>query len=341
MRTSLVREKVEWSWSGVGFSWFGLGVVLTIIASCTATQTPKNGSTTPDAASICANAILIYGYQCQEYLVNTGDGYILSVQRIPIGRSGGDGPRPPVLLQHGLLLDGRSWFYNKPEENLPMILADKGYDVWISNTRGTEYSRRHLYLDPKQKGYWYWTWDHLAEYEIPAVINFVYNATGQKVHYIGHALGSLLCLASFAEGNMGIDRVKSAAFLSPTVYSNHITSPIISVAVKLGLAEMGARIGLYEFNADSQPVSRIVKLLCSQPTIVCSELPTPLTGKNCCINKMAKQLFAKNGMEPTSIRNLKHLSQNVRHGTLEKYDYGTTEANMEHYGAKNPPLYDL
>lgn len=37
--------------------------------------------------------------------VTTQDGYILSIQRIPNGRSGGknDGAKIPVLLQHGLM----------------------------------------------------------------------------------------------------------------------------------------------------------------------------------------------------------------------------------------------
>ncbi|GAB4847960.1 hypothetical protein Ancab_027022 [Ancistrocladus abbreviatus] len=42
---------------------------------------------------------------------------------------------------------------NPPDQNLPMILADSGFDVWIANTRGTRFSRNHLFLDPSNRVY--------------------------------------------------------------------------------------------------------------------------------------------------------------------------------------------
>lgn len=39
------------------------------------------------------------------FQVTTQDGYILNMQRIPVGQSGGSmRNRPPVLLQHGLFM---------------------------------------------------------------------------------------------------------------------------------------------------------------------------------------------------------------------------------------------
>lgn len=44
--------------------------------------------------------------------------------------------------------DGVTWLLNSPDRNLPLILADNGFDVWIANTRGTRFSRRHTSMDP-------------------------------------------------------------------------------------------------------------------------------------------------------------------------------------------------
>nr|GMC99502.1 triacylglycerol lipase 2-like [Ipomoea batatas] len=293
---------------------------------------------------MCGTVVSVHGYKCEEYEATTDDGYILSVQRIPQGRHGGGGRPlrpPPVLLQHGVLVDGTTWLLNSPEQSLAMILADSGFDVWISNIRGTRYSRRHVSLDANtDPDYWNWTWDDLVVHDLPAVVDLVFRTTGQKVHYIGHSMGTLMALASFSEGRL-VDKVKSAALLSPIAYLSHMTTELGLMAARAFVGEITTIFGLAEFNPKGEPVSQFLKALCAQPGVDCFDLMSALTGKNCCLNSSTVELFLKYEPQSTSTKNLVHLAQTVRDGVLAKYDYGNNDFNLAHYGEARPPRYNL
>ena len=64
--------------------------------------------------------IIHQGYPCENHVVQTADGFLLSVQHIPHGRHsdhvGKD--RPVVFLQHGLLSAASDWVMNLANESL-------------------------------------------------------------------------------------------------------------------------------------------------------------------------------------------------------------------------------
>ena len=78
-------------------------------------------------------------------------------------------------------MDAASWmndYSNAPEDYaggkpMPLQLADLGYDIWMGNNRGTEYSQGHKTLTTDDRAYWEYSWADMGLYDDPANINTI------------------------------------------------------------------------------------------------------------------------------------------------------------------------
>ncbi|XP_004300834.1 PREDICTED: triacylglycerol lipase 2-like [Fragaria vesca subsp. vesca] len=294
-------------------------------------------------SNICKSLVETRGYPCQEHQVITKDGYILGLQRIPYGRYGDKSTmhkRPPVLLQHGLTLDAASWLLNPPNQALAFMLADKGFDVWLANTRGTDSSRGHRSLSANDPAYWEWTWEQLAAYDLPAMFNYVNKQTGQKLHYVGHSLGTLTLLAGLSQQKLR-NLLRSAALLSPIAHLSHVSTPLVRVATQTYMAEQFYIHGLREFPPLGQLEQTMQTVLCMHPGVECYNRMAAVTGPNCCISPSSLALYYRQTPQSTSTKNVVHLSQMIRSGTVSSFDYTLPLTNRQHYRQSTPPVYNM
>ena len=122
--------------------------------------TSVSHSLTVHAFLLQTEIIRHHGYPAEEYTVQTEDGYLLYIQRIPAGRVEdscdihGCPPKEVVFLQHGLLCSASNWITNLPNESFAFLLADAGFDVWMGNVRGNTYGLRHIKYKTNSNKFW-------------------------------------------------------------------------------------------------------------------------------------------------------------------------------------------
>ncbi|KAL5712423.1 sterol esterase [Ranunculus cassubicifolius] len=297
------------------------------LAFCSRTEyAPMEDEVSTMVDGLCSLRVATYGYPCEEHTVTTADGYILSVQRMPSGVSNQtSGDKMPVLLQHGLLMDGVTWLYNSPDKSLAFLLADNGFDVWIANARGTRYSQGHTSLNTDDPAYWEWSWDELVTYELPAIVQYVNEETSQRLHFVGHSLGSLVALASFSQAKQ-VKLLRSAALLAPITHLGNVFSTLARDASEAYIAEGIYESGFHEFDINGELVTNLLDTTCKEKGLNCFDMMTSLTGQNCCLNSLNTAVLLNNEPQLSTTKNMIHISQNIPNDFPLFLSYGGADA---------------
>ena len=161
----------------------------------------------------------------------TDDGYQVTMYNLKGREEDGYYPkgRPPLLMLPGMFDDAASWLEKQTPLALdwgpmPIMLqlADAGYDVWVGNVRGTEYATEHKTLKHILPDYWNFTWDDIARYDIPAMMNLMKAATKQeKIFFMGYSHGATAMIQLLQDPELGEDIANSlhkVIALSPCAY---------------------------------------------------------------------------------------------------------------------------
>lgn len=110
------------------------------------------------------------------------------------------------------------------------LLADQGYDVWMGNNRGNTYSKKHIKYTPSDSKFWDFSWHEIGIYDLPSMIDFVLEKTGQtQVYYIGHSQGTTSFFVMCSEKPEYNAKIRAQFSLAPIAYMNHMTSPLLKI----------------------------------------------------------------------------------------------------------------
>jgi lysosomal acid lipase/cholesteryl ester hydrolase len=124
------------------------------------------------------------------------------------------------------------WVMNTPETAPAFVLARNGYDVWLGNNRGNRFSNSHVSMTVEDKEFWDFYQEDMGLYDLPALILFIKEKTGQEsISYVGHSEGTTQL---FMGGSLLPDffriHINLAIMTGPVACTANIPSPMIRFA---------------------------------------------------------------------------------------------------------------
>lgn len=150
------------------------------------------------------------------------------------------------------------------------MLADAGYDVWLSNARGTHDSRRHLRWSPsgsQKKEFWSFSWHEIGVYDLPAAIDHILEKTkNKKLHYIGHSQGTTAFFVMASELPEYNKKIILASALAPVTYLQNVKSQLHRTFSYLywPLKWVLDWFGIYEIDVNNRLLVQISQAACQK-----------------------------------------------------------------------------
>ncbi|KAF5285059.1 hypothetical protein FQR65_LT02372 [Abscondita terminalis] len=309
-------------------------LVLSVIANCLSydefdTNMVFEENYNPDAYLTAPQIIRRHGYQSESHVVETADGYLLTVHRIPknkVGRSG----QQPVLIQHGLLSSSADFLITGDNKSLAFILSDLGYDVWLGNARGNTYSKAHVSLSTASVEFWNFTAGVVKE---KSSIGFHLTDEPYQVNPTCFPFANSSNKFVFKQMNID-DKQLSLAFQQAITVIAEPCSPDWIVK----------HLGIKQY----LPYDLLMKVLsrdCEHSEadkIICDQLIFLVCGfDKYQFDKKLLPLVLGHSPAGTSIKTVIHYTQEIHyHGNFMQFDYGKN-GNMVQYGNWTPPDYEI
>jgi len=285
------------------------------------------------------------GYPVEQHYAITSDGFILSMQRITgprfsTGTPNTNASKPVVMLLHGLEDNSITWVVQQVvEESLGFILADAGYDVWLPNCRGNTYSTNNTHLDPSQTEFWQWSFDEMANYDLPTLIGYILNTTGaSKLSHVGHSQGTMVGFIAYENPELAA-KVNLFVALGPVAWIYNCKSTLLTYLARLDINSIVALLGPKDFLPDTEIMKKLFPVLCSLDPKICENSLGLIMGyDNSDLNATRLPVIMAHEPSGTSIYNIIHFSQLVEDDNFQAYDYGPA-GNLKHYNSTSPKQY--
>ncbi|CAH0560470.1 unnamed protein product [Brassicogethes aeneus] len=290
-----------------------------------------------------------HNYQIESHFVTTEDNYILQMHRIT-NKDGNfqKNGKPPVLLVHGLGSSSMDFVNYGSEKSIGLMLADRGYDVWLGNCRGNTWSRNHTNLNIDDRKFWDYSFHEIGYYDLPAKIDYIINKTGKpKLSYIGHSQGCTSFLVMCATRPEYNDKINIMAALAPPSYMHNISNAALQFAFKpavnLALGLILEILKWKDVMPHTDSFTQFGKTVCvenSKYNVICKELYFFMGGRDEeQFDLSILPVVFSSDPAGASWKQLMHYGQEIYSGYFRPYDHGIIK-NRIIYHQDIPPSYN-
>lgn len=310
------------------------------------------------------------GFDVAEFDVVSSQNYPLKVYRIinPLANAR-ELHRIPVVCGHGISLDFAFMFAGaskarprrpsahervtlyeqedgQDDRGLYFYLSNNNYDVWLIESRGSDKRvARRLFesnSSMNSNNFWDFSLDEQALIDLPTQIEFVRARTGApKVAFIGYSQSTSLMFALLSMEPEFADKLASYIAIAPVAYTTHIKGIMLPFGLtRLVSIAVAQRSSLPNWmrRATNQALTYACSISFIKETL-CRGLWQALSGpdKNAIIDKG----LIENPIKQTAVRTFEQYFSNRNFHTFRMYDYKSDELNMQHYGQRVPPIYNV
>ena len=236
-----------------------------------------------------------------------------------------------------------TWVLNGARGSLAFMLAAKGYDVWLTNSRGNKYSSGVRKYPARSDPYWKWTWDEMARFDLPSMLSYVRGASRvSHVPLVCHSQGCTQTVASLVADYPGVRAsLRTVVALAPVMYLAHTASPLIKALAEVHADVLLRFLGQKEFLAEGAFLKWLLPSVCKATPDLCTSIIWLLVGDDRQhLNSTRLPVYLSHFPAGTSTWNMVHWAQSARHNVYARCDYGGPE-NRARYNSSTPPAYDL
>ncbi|KAJ1347263.1 hypothetical protein KIN20_002284 [Parelaphostrongylus tenuis] len=185
----------------------------------------------------------------------------------------------------------------------------------------------------------------MADFDLPAMIDYVLNRTQQQsLYYVGHSQGSLTMLAKLSRDKKFSQKIRKFFMLAPASRMSHVKGLFHYLGQIYEQFKLLYRLfGDHEFMSNNMLTRLLTNIICDQAVNnpLCENFIFSVSGPNSNqLNSSRIGIYLAHNPAGTSSRNMLHFAQMVHSKRMASFDRGR-EANIRWYGQSVPTEYDL